>query len=73
MLFGLFERTMKRRGVRDSDPFDWEKAVTDNLGLSGVATPTANRDNNKVDANVDNNQVSMLKPFFLFVADEVAK
>eukprot|EP00093_Oithona_nana_P010896 10896.XXX_151399_152479_1 [CDS] Oithona nana genome sequencing. len=24
MLLGLFERTMKRRGVRDSDPFDWE-------------------------------------------------
>ena len=59
MLFGLFERTMKRRGVRDSDPFDWEKAATDNLGLSGIATPTANRDNNKVDANVDNNQENL--------------
>ena len=59
MLFGLFERTMKRRGVRDSDPFDWEKAATDNLGLSSVATPIANRDNNKVDANVDNNQENL--------------
>ena len=56
MLFGLFERTMKRRGVRDSDPFDWEKAVTDNLGLSGIATPTAN---NKVEPDVDNNQEIM--------------
>ena len=60
MLFGLFERTMKRRGVRDSDPFDWEKAVTDNLGMGGgVASPSANRDNNKVDANVDNNQENL--------------
>ena len=56
MLFGLFERTMKRRGVRDSDPFDWEKAVTDNLGLSGIATPTAN---NKVEPDVDNNQENL--------------
>ena len=29
MLLGLFERTMKRRGVRDTDPFDWEKTTTD--------------------------------------------
>ena len=25
MISGIFERTMKRRGVRESDPFDWEK------------------------------------------------
>lgn len=25
MLASLFERCMKRRGVKDSDPFDWEK------------------------------------------------
>lgn len=25
MLTGLFERCMKRRGVKESDPFDWEK------------------------------------------------
>jgi len=58
MLFGLFERTMKRRGVRDLDPFDWEKAATDNLGLSGIATPTGIRDNNK-DATVDNDQENL--------------
>lgn len=25
MLIGLFERCMRRRGVKDSDPYDWEK------------------------------------------------
>ncbi|XP_053967775.1 tau-tubulin kinase homolog Asator-like [Anastrepha ludens] len=25
MLIGLFERCMKRRGVKESDPYDWEK------------------------------------------------
>ena len=50
---------MKRRGVRDSDPFDWEKSSTEGLGLGGVATPSANRDNNKVDGNVDNNQENL--------------
>merc|ERR1711981_129456 len=45
MLLGLFERTMKRRGVRDSDPFDWEKTATDNStssqagGQAGVGGP----------------------------------
>ena len=29
MISGIFERTMKRRGVRESDPFDWEKAGSD--------------------------------------------
>jgi tau tubulin kinase len=58
MLFGLFERTMKRRGVRDTDPFDWEKAATDNLGLSGIATPTGHRENNR-DATVDNDQENL--------------
>lgn len=27
MLTGIFERCMKRRGVKDSDPFDWEKST----------------------------------------------
>lgn len=27
MLTGIFERCMKRRGVKESDPFDWEKAT----------------------------------------------
>lgn len=28
MLIGLFERCMKRRGVKESDPYDWEKVDT---------------------------------------------
>lgn len=42
VLAGLFEHCMKRRGVRDSDPFDWEKpcapASTDNT-TSTAPTP----------------------------------
>ena len=43
MLLGLFERTMKRRGVRDTDPFDWEKTTTDNStnNSSQAQTPGA--------------------------------
>ena len=41
MLLGLFERTMKRRGVRDSDPFDWEKNTTDST-LQSASTVTTN-------------------------------
>ena len=37
MLLGLFERTMKRRGVRDTDPFDWEKTASDNSTASSIA------------------------------------
>ncbi|XP_076306065.1 uncharacterized protein LOC143222857 isoform X2 [Tachypleus tridentatus] len=37
MLAGLFERSMKRRGVRNSDPFDWEKNYTD----SSMTTTTS--------------------------------
>lgn len=37
MLLGLFERTMKRRGVRDIDPFDWEKTTESS---SAQPTPT---------------------------------
>ncbi|XP_066945982.1 uncharacterized protein Asator isoform X3 [Macrobrachium rosenbergii] len=40
MLSGLFERCMKRRGVKDSDPFDWEKTPTDNS--LGTTTTTTN-------------------------------
>ncbi|KAH8373755.1 hypothetical protein KR009_009396 [Drosophila setifemur] len=32
MLVGLFERCMKRRGVKDSDPYDWEKVDTTVIG-----------------------------------------
>ena len=42
MLLGLFERTMKRRGVRENDPFDWEKNV--------IATSSA-ADNNAAAAS----------------------
>ncbi|KAK2727888.1 tau-tubulin kinase homolog Asator-like isoform X2 [Artemia franciscana] len=37
MLAGVFERCMKRRGVKDSDPFDWEKI---NQDPSAVTTST---------------------------------
>jgi len=39
MLSGLFERCMKRRGVKESDPFDWEKTPTDN-SLGTITTTT---------------------------------
>ncbi|KAK4297480.1 hypothetical protein Pmani_030101, partial [Petrolisthes manimaculis] len=39
MLSGLFERCMKRRGIKESDPFDWEKTPTDNsLGTNTTTT-----------------------------------
>nr|CAD7397299.1 unnamed protein product [Timema poppensis] len=41
MLIGLFERCMKRRGVKESDPYDWEKvpSVTDN-SIPPMITPS---------------------------------
>ena len=27
MLIGLFERCMRRRGVKENDPYDWEKKI----------------------------------------------
>lgn len=39
MLSGLFERCMKRRGVKESDPYDWEKTPTDNsIGTTTTTT-----------------------------------
>lgn len=38
MLISLFERCMKRRGVRETDPYDWEKPSGDNVTLSQTAT-----------------------------------
>lgn len=32
MLVTLFERCMKRRGVKETDPFDWEKVEENNAG-----------------------------------------
>ncbi|XP_064537526.1 tau-tubulin kinase homolog Asator isoform X2 [Drosophila montana] len=43
MLIGLFERCMKRRGVKEADPYDWEKVDTATVGTinaSTNATPT---------------------------------
>ncbi|XP_030566644.1 tau-tubulin kinase homolog Asator isoform X2 [Drosophila novamexicana] len=43
MLIGLFERCMKRRGVKEADPYDWEKvdtATVGNINASTNATPT---------------------------------
>jgi hypothetical protein len=42
MLLGLFERTMKRRGVRESDPFDWEKNPSTNSSIAGEVPATSN-------------------------------
>ncbi|KAH8283410.1 hypothetical protein KR054_010834 [Drosophila jambulina] len=40
MLIGLFERCMKRRGVKESDPYDWEKvdstAIVGNISATTV-------------------------------------
>ncbi|XP_024936854.1 tau-tubulin kinase homolog Asator isoform X2 [Cephus cinctus] len=33
MLAGLFERCMKRRGVKPTDPYDWERPLIANEGL----------------------------------------
>ncbi|XP_017062735.1 tau-tubulin kinase homolog Asator isoform X3 [Drosophila eugracilis] len=40
MLIGLFERCMKRRGVKESDPYDWEKA--DSTAIGNISTTTGN-------------------------------
>ena len=41
MIAGIFERTMKRRGVRESDPFDWEKAGSDSNTVSDGLIPSS--------------------------------
>ncbi|XP_017126131.1 tau-tubulin kinase homolog Asator isoform X2 [Drosophila elegans] len=38
MLIGLFERCMKRRGVKESDPYDWEKV--DSAAIGNISTTT---------------------------------
>ena len=40
MLAGIFERCMKRRGVKDSDPYDWEKPYNDNSVTTTTTTST---------------------------------
>ena len=51
MISGIFERTMKRRGVRESDPFDWEKAGSDSTVSEGLQVPAVKSagQTNKVD------------------------
>ena len=69
MISGIFERTMKRRGVRESDPLDWEKAGSDSTQSEGLGTTgtagfkTQPAPNNKViitdnveNATVDNQE-----------------
>ncbi|XP_066991308.1 tau-tubulin kinase homolog Asator isoform X3 [Anabrus simplex] len=40
MLIGLFERCMKRRGVKESDPYDWEKVPATDNAVPQVPTTT---------------------------------
>ncbi|XP_060661111.1 tau-tubulin kinase homolog Asator isoform X2 [Drosophila nasuta] len=40
MLIGLFERCMKRRGVKDADPYDWEKVDAAAIGNINSASNT---------------------------------
>ncbi|XP_044573596.1 tau-tubulin kinase homolog Asator isoform X2 [Drosophila ananassae] len=40
MLISLFERCMKRRGVKESDPYDWEKLETTAIG--NISSTTGN-------------------------------
>ena len=65
MILGIFERTMKRRGVRESDPLDWEKAGSDSQseGLPTALKNSTAPQNNKViapdnaeNATVDNQE-----------------
>lgn len=53
MLAGLFERCMKRRGVKESDPYDWEK--TD--GGQGGTVITANSLQSQLPSQLRNEHV----------------
>ena len=41
MLAGVLERCMKRRGVRDCDPYDWEKGAEVAQSLTTSSSSTA--------------------------------
>ncbi|XP_019772963.2 tau-tubulin kinase homolog Asator isoform X3 [Dendroctonus ponderosae] len=64
MLISLFERCMKRRNVKESDPFDWEKPTGDSQPISQVSqvqppttTPTTlARQTTKLLTTTENNQ-----------------
>lgn len=62
MLISLFERCMKRRGVRETDPYDWEKPSGDNVTLTQTAAvqqpvaPSTLPRHTKHTPTTDNNQ-----------------
>lgn len=49
MLSNLLERCMKRRGVRESDPFDWEKPASQTQNPPSITpnTTLSPRNNNQ--------------------------
>ncbi|XP_070153563.1 tau-tubulin kinase homolog Asator isoform X1 [Polyergus mexicanus] len=72
MLGGLFERCMKRRGVKPNDPYDWERPLIANEGLSTTrslptvtvppALTTATTINQPPITNVDTNNQENVEP-----------
>ena len=57
MISGIFERTMKRRGVRESDPFDWEK-----VSFLQQRHDNYHRDNNRQDNHYDHHHNHNVEP-----------
>uniref|UniRef100_A0A1B6EAG9 Protein kinase domain-containing protein n=2 Tax=Clastoptera arizonana TaxID=38151 RepID=A0A1B6EAG9_9HEMI len=50
LLAGLLERCMKRRGVKETDPFDWEKpasTLSTTPSITSTSTPLSPRNNNQ--------------------------
>ncbi|XP_055373380.1 uncharacterized protein DDB_G0283357 isoform X2 [Condylostylus longicornis] len=53
MLASLFERCMKRRGVKESDPYDWEKTdISSNANSVQGNNATQNKNNDYMHGNV---------------------
>ncbi|XP_033168034.1 tau-tubulin kinase homolog Asator isoform X2 [Drosophila mauritiana] len=53
MLIGLFERCMKRRGVKESDPYDWEKVDSTAIGnISATGNPSIPIKNDYMHGNI---------------------
>ncbi|XP_016967319.1 tau-tubulin kinase homolog Asator isoform X1 [Drosophila biarmipes] len=53
MLIGLFERCMKRRGVKESDPYDWEKVDSATIGnISTSGNPPVPVKNDYIHGNI---------------------
>ncbi|XP_016944095.2 tau-tubulin kinase homolog Asator isoform X2 [Drosophila suzukii] len=53
MLIGLFERCMKRRGVKESDPYDWEKVDSATIGnISTSGNPPVPAKNDYIHGNI---------------------